>query len=61
MISEQSPQYGPADELRVVADDAGGAAWEICSGGVCLRDRCGARLMAQYRALRVSQGRPAPL
>lgn len=61
MEPEQSPQSGQADELRVVVDAAGGTAWEICSGGVCLRDRCGARLMESYRALRISQGRLAPL
>jgi hypothetical protein len=47
--------------LHVVTDDAGGCCWQICAGGVCLRDRSGARLMERYRALLVSQGRAAPL
>jgi hypothetical protein len=56
-----SVQSDHPDELRVVVDDAGGAAWEICSHGVCLRDRDGRRLMARYRDLLVSHGRSVPL
>jgi hypothetical protein len=58
---QPSPHFAFPDPLRVVADDAGGAAWEICSGGVCLRDRDGCRLMSRYRDLLVSQGRPVPI
>ena len=56
-------QYPQSDDdrLRVVQDAQGGACWEICSGGVCLQDRSGARVMKLYRALLVSQGRPAPI
>ena len=53
--------YLPKNKEARILDAAGGAAWEICSGGVCLQDRNGARLMARYRALLVSQGRPVPL
>lgn len=56
----QSPQSDHADQLSVVVDDAGGVAWQICSGGICLRNRCGARLLEDYRALLVSQGKPVP-
>lgn len=59
-VPDRDPQSDD-DRLRVVIDDAGGAAWEICAGGICLRDRCGARVMAKYRALLLSQGRPAPI
>ena len=59
--SAHNSQAAESDQLRVVVDDAGGAAWEICSGGVCLRDRDGARVMARYRVLRCSQGRTIPL
>jgi len=45
----------------VVTDAAGGCCWRICSRGICLEDRDGARLMARYRDLRISQGRMAPL
>ena len=60
MEQPQLPQSAEHDQLRVVVDDAGGAAWEICSGGVCLRDRDGARVMERYRTLRRSQGRLTP-
>lgn len=60
MEPSQSPQSGESDQLRVVVDDAGSACWEICSGGVCLRDRDGARVMERYRTLRRSQGRLTP-
>jgi len=58
---QPSVQFAYPDPLRVVVDDAGGTAWEICSHGVCLRDRDGCRLMARYRDLLVSQGRPVPV
>lgn len=58
--NEQITQSDHADQLSVVVDDAGGVAWQICSGGICLRNRCGARLLEEYRALLVSQGRPVP-
>jgi hypothetical protein len=54
-------QAAESDRLRVVVDDAGSACWEICSGGVCLRDRDGARVMSRYRDLRRSQGRVIPI
>ena len=60
MEPSQPAQSGESDQLRVVVDDAGGVAWEICSGGVCLRDRDGARVMERYRTLRRSQGRATP-
>jgi hypothetical protein len=47
--------------LHVVTDATGGCCWQICTGGLCLQDRSGARLMERYRALLVTQGRPAPL
>jgi len=56
MGSDQDvPQSAEADRLQVVADDAGGCCWEICWGGVCVRDRSGARLRERYRALLTSQ------
>jgi hypothetical protein len=61
MPTPQSLQSDRADQLRVVADDAGSACWEICSGGICLRDRSGPSLMERYRALLVSQGRAVPI
>jgi hypothetical protein len=57
----QSSQSDQGDRLHVVVDAAGGCCWEICAGGVCLQDRCGARLLERYRALLVSQGRPVPI
>lgn len=60
MEPSQSPQSAEPDRLRVVVDDAGSACWEICSGGVCLQDRDGARVMERYRTLRRSQGRLTP-
>lgn len=59
--SDTVSQFIEPDQLRVVVDDAGGVSWEICSGGVCLQDRNGARVMERYRLLRCSQGRLAPL
>lgn len=61
MEPSRVPQSDAADRLRVVADDAGSACWEICAGGVCLRDRDGCRLMARYRDLLISQGRTVQL
>jgi hypothetical protein len=58
---DRHSQSEQGDRLHVVADAAGGCCWEICVGGICLQDRSGARLMERYRALLVSQGRPAPL
>lgn len=49
------------DRLSVIIDSDGSCAWQICSGGICLRDRSGPTLMARYQALRVSQGRLTPL
>jgi hypothetical protein len=61
MTTPQSPQSEQGDQLQVVTDAAGGCCWRICSRGICLEDRDGARLMARYRDLRISQGRLAPL
>lgn len=61
MSQAQSSQSEQGDQLQVVIDAAGSACWRICSRGTCLEDRNGARLMARYRDLRISQGRPAPL
>lgn len=59
-VPDRDPQSDD-DRLRVVVDDAGGCCWEICSGGVCLRSRSGPAVMERYRALLLSQGRPAPI
>lgn len=49
------------DRLSVILDSDGGCCWQICSGGICLRDRSGPTLMARYQSLRISQGRLTPL
>jgi len=57
----QDLQSDGGDRLHVVIDEHGSACWEICAGGVCLRDRCGLKLMERYRALLVSRGQAVPL
>ena len=54
---QQSPQ---SDEQLHVVVTSEGVAWRICSGGVCLTDASGLRLMERYAALLVSQGRRVP-
>ena len=56
--SPQSEQSG--DGVLMVVNTAAGAVWQICHGGTCLQDGCGARLMARYRNLLVSDGANVP-
>ena len=56
----QLPQSADPDGLRVVVDDAGGVAWEVCVGGVCLRDRSRARLMRRLQGNSQAQPDPDP-
>jgi hypothetical protein len=60
-VQQSLGQSADPDGLHVVVNAAGGATWRICSRGTCIEDRCGARLMARYRDLLISQGRPAPI
>jgi hypothetical protein len=49
-----------ADGQLEVIDTPAGAMWQICLGGICVQAHNGEQLLAQYRALRISQGRPVP-
>ena len=58
---QRSPQSEQSDDgVLVVVNSAAGAVWQICHGDTCLRDGCGARLMARYRNLLVSDGEAVP-
>ena len=59
MSDQQVPQSADDGLLKVV-DHGRGAQWQICSQGTCLVDCCGARLMARYEALLISQGLRVP-
>lgn len=49
-----------ADGQVTVVMTVKGAMWQVCSGGTCVRAHSGVRLIEQYRALLVSQGRLVP-
>jgi hypothetical protein len=44
---DQVPQSDDTT-LRASVDAAGGCCWEICGGGVCLRDRSRVELMKRW-------------
>ena len=56
-LQQQSHQ---SDEQLHVVVTSEGVVWRICSGGTCLTDASGLRLMERYAALLVSQGRRVP-
>jgi len=37
-----------------------GLQWRICSGGTCLSDHSGRRLLERYQALLIDQGKELP-
>jgi len=49
-------QCGEPEQLRAVVDDAGGVAWEVCSGGICLRGRDRAELMMRWSVRQDREG-----
>ena len=59
-VDRRRGHQGEDGRLEVVQDRWGGATYRICSRGVCLQDRDGARLMARYADLLRSQGLPVP-
>ena len=56
----QLPQSAGPAGLRVVVDDAGGVAWEVCVGGVCLQDRSRESLMRRLHENSQAQPDPGP-
>ena len=63
MDPEVERRRGHSEEdgrLEVVQDRWGGAAYRICSHGVCVQDRDRVKLEARYADLRRSQGLPVP-
>lgn len=49
-----------ADGCIEVIQTERGVQWRICSGGVCLTDGSGLRLLERYEALLISQGKRVP-
>lgn len=59
MTIEQSTPQSADGQLVVVATPAG-AMWQVCLGGICIQAHSGEQLLAQYRALMISQGQLVP-
>jgi hypothetical protein len=59
-MDESRPTPQSADGQLVVVNTSSGAMWQVCIGGTCVRAHSGVRLMEQYRALLISQGRLVP-
>jgi len=53
-------QSADPDGLHVVVDAAGGVAWEVCVGGVCLQDRSRESLMRRIQENNQAQPDPDP-
>jgi hypothetical protein len=48
------------DDVLEVVQDTSGLMWRICTGGVCLTDYSGKRLLQRYQALLIDQGKEMP-
>lgn len=59
MPDQQTFSQSDDGRLRVV-NSSRGALWLICSGGTCVCGHSGEQVMARYRALLISQGKPVP-
>jgi hypothetical protein len=39
------------EQIRAIADEAGGVCWEVCTGDICIRDRNRQQLNRRLAAL----------
>jgi hypothetical protein len=52
------------EQIRAIADEAGGVCWEVCTGDICIRDRNRQQLnrrLAALQSLQTSEMRLAAL
>lgn len=43
------------EQIRAIADEAGGVCWEVCTGDICIRDRNRQQLNRRLAALQSMQ------
>ena len=56
----RKPCRQSGDDILEAVMTPEGLQWRICSGGTCLTDHSGRRLLERYQALLIDQGKESP-